>query len=230
MLKLFTLLFFTFYFSALFGQTPNSVNLADSLLKAGTFKAATISYDYPQHIKELQTKALKNLRSNPEWADKYIVRLIEKGAKDLPYVDAMGLTKDEYNELALGFKKEKDIILGDTFTIIIKKINGTFTFSAIKIATAFNKLKIDTKKKEITYGNLKLTKELQAMGQKSFAPLLLGFEASWAESIGIKSENETVGSFGLCIGINSGDTKPTLCLIRKINSSLEQEFLTITIL
>jgi hypothetical protein len=230
MIKLFTLLLFTFFFSALFGQTPHSVNLIDSLLKAGTFKAVTISYDYPKHIKELQTKVLKNLRSNPEWANKYIVRIIEKGAKDLSYVDAMGLTKDEYNELALGFKKDKDIIIGDTLKFIIKKINGTFTFSAIKIATAFNKLKIDTKKKEITYGNLKLTKELQANGQKSFAPLLQGFEAYWAESIGIKSENETVGSFGLCIGINSGDNKPTLCLIRKINSSPEPEIFTISIL
>ena len=211
-------------------QTINTVFLADSLVKQGTFKASVVTYEYPQDIKELQNKALKSLKNNPNWHDKYIVHLVAVGAKDLEYVDGMGLTKEEFNKLLAAFKRDKDVILIDTFTIVIKKLNGMIAFSSGKIASAFNKLKIDTRKKEITYEHLKLTREVKAYGQKFFAPKLQGFEAHGSQVFIQDNGKNTTGSFGLCVGVNKGETRPTLCLMRILKSSAEPEFLTITIL
>ena len=64
MSKLSTFLFFYFFSSVIFGQPFKAIQLADSLLKTGNFKAVITTYDFPKDIKELQDKALKNLKSN----------------------------------------------------------------------------------------------------------------------------------------------------------------------
>jgi hypothetical protein len=217
-----------FFFTAN-GQTPNSTALADSLLKAGKYKAVTIIYDYPEDVKQIQQKALKNLKSNPEWADKYIVRLVEYGDKDLPYVEGMGLSQQEYNYLRQAFIKDKDIIPVDTFNLIINKVNGVISFKANAKGTAFNDLKINTKTKEITYRNSKVTKEITEYGQNFFAPKLFGYETFSTSPL--SSNNKTkLKDFGFCIGVNKGDTKPTLCLMFDHRPIPLPDVLTITIL
>jgi hypothetical protein len=52
-----------------FSQTTNTIAFADTALKAGNHKVAIITYQFPKDIRQLQTKALKNLKANPEWAD-----------------------------------------------------------------------------------------------------------------------------------------------------------------
>lgn len=209
------------------GQTPNATSLADSLLKAGTFNAVTVTYEYPKEVKRIQQKALQNLRSNPEWADKYIVRLVEKGDKNLPNVEAMGLTQEEYNYLRQAFIKDKDIIPVDTFNLTIDKTNGVITFKTDKKALVFNALKINTKTKEITYSNARVTREIKEYGQKFFAPKLFGYETFWAQPL--SSSNRKFKEFAFCIGVNKGDTKPTLVLLFS-NPSSQLDIITISIL
>ena len=218
---------FLFTFCTAKGQTPNATSLADSLLKTGTFNAVTVTYDYPKEIKKIQQKALHNLKNNPEWADRYIVRLVEGGDKNLPYVDAMGLTQEEYNYLRQVFIKDKDIIPIDTFKLAINKTNGVISFKADKKATVFNALKINTKTKEITYSYARVTKEIKEYGQKFFAPKLFGYETFGAQPL--SSSNNKFKDFAFCIGVNKGDTKPTLVLLFS-NPSSQPDTITISIL
>lgn len=226
-MKIFAIAIIIFAFCNANGQTPNATSLADSLLKAGTFNAVTVTYDYPKEVKKIQQKALQNLKNNPEWSDKYIVRLVERGDKNLPYVEAMGLTQEEYDYLRQAFIKDKDIIPIDTFKLTINKTNGMITFKADKKATVLNALKINTKTKEITYSNARVTKEIKEYGQKFFAPKLFGYETFGAQPL--SSSTNKFKDFVFCIGVNKADTKPTLVLLFS-NPSSQPDTITISIL
>lgn len=230
MQKLLSSIFLILIYSSAFSQINNTIHFADSLIKQGTFKAAIVNYEYPAEIKALQAKALKNLKNDPKWAGKYIIHLVEVGDKGLRYEDGMGLSTQEFDKLLTAFKKDKDVILSDTFNLKIIKTNGVITFNTTKKATLFNKLKIDTRKAEITYENLKLTKEVKSEGGKLFAPKLQGYEAHGSRMFSEDKPDYSMGSFGLCIGVNTGETRTTICLMMFPKSTDKPEFLTIAIL
>lgn len=226
--KLLFLFLLTFFGSRSFSQTVKTISLADKLLKPGDKKVAIISYEFPNDIKELQDRALKNLKANPQWTHNYIVRNVEVGSKTLSFNDAYGLTEQEFDKMLAGFKNEKKVIFKDTVDLKIQRINGLITFKAGKKLSAFNYLTIDTKKKQIVYDNYELTREVELTGQKNYAPILFGFESFWAVAIPGKKSKTNLGP-GFSIGINSGDNRPTLCLILQSSIS-DTEYLIITIL
>ena len=154
--KLLFLFLLTFFGSRSFSQTVKTISLADKLLKPGDKKVAIISYEFPNDIKELQDRALKNLKANPQWTHNYIVRNVEVGSKTLSFNDAYGLTEQEFDKMLAGFKNEKKVIFKDTVDLKIQRINGLITFKAGKKLSAFNYLTIDTKKKQIVYDNYEL--------------------------------------------------------------------------
>ncbi|MCW3074892.1 MAG: hypothetical protein JWP69_1961 [Flaviaesturariibacter sp.] len=210
-----------------YAQTKGATTLADSLLKVGTFKAVTIKYDYPKEVKQLQEKAITNLKNNPEWAEKYLVHIIAKGDKNLPYESAMGLSQQEFNYLRQAFIKDKDIIAIDTFNLTIKKANGVISFKADKKATQFNDLKINTQKQEIDLLNSRLTMEIKQHGQSWFSPKLFGFECNNAKAI---FSGKGFREFAFHIGVNKGDVKPTLALLFWKGPTTPPEVLSIIVL
>lgn len=212
-----------------YGQTPKTIALADSLLKAGKFKAAIVSYEFPADIQALQNKALKNLKANPQWADKYIVSLVGRGSwRDLTFMDAYGLTRQEFDAMIAGFKIGKKAILKEESDITIARYNGLITFKAASRLAVFNHLTIDVRKQQIVFDNRLFHKEVECRG-KFYAPDLTGYEAFRSQEVQGKQQQTKYGSVGFTIGRNSGDTKPTLCLL--LQSSLrEPEFLIVTIL
>lgn len=230
MRKISTFIIFLFFSSLIAGQTIKAVHLADSLLKTGSFKAAITTYDFPKDIKELQDKAIKNLKSNLQWADKYIIVQVQKGATDIPkFLDAYGLTEEEFDKMLAGFKAKKHVVFSDTTLINIKNSNGLITFQTSKKISTFNYLKIDTKTNIISFDNFRVTRELPVKG-KFYAPTLQGFETGNSEQIASLKNQTGVTYFGLTIGMNAGDNRTTLCLIYGTGSTGETKFLNITIL
>jgi hypothetical protein len=230
MRKIYIFLFFVVINSIAFGQTIRAVHLADSLLKAGNLKAAITTYDFSKDIKDLQDKALTNLKNNPQWADKYIVVQVQKGATDIPkFLDAYGLTEEEFEKMINGFKAKKKAVFSDTTSISIKKSNGLITFQTFKKISLFNYLKIDTKKNVIYFDNFQVTKELP-ITEKFYAPILKGIETHTSEQINSLKNKTGITYFGLTLGVNSNDNRPTLCLIYGTGSLGETKFLTITII
>jgi hypothetical protein len=213
-----------------YGQVNKTVRLTDSLLQAGNFRAAITTYEFPTEIKQLQEKAIANLKSNPKWADKYVVVQVEKGATDIPrLIDAYGLTAEEFDKMIAGFKARRLAIYSDTTPLVIIKNKGLITFKCAKKMSLFNYLVIDIKHNLILFDNLRVTKELPITG-KFYAPLLLGFEAHQSEITGSSKSQTGITYFGLSVGVNQGNTKPTLCLIHGQGTIGAVEFLTITIL
>ena len=211
-----------------FAQTNKTIELIDKLLTNGSLVAAITVYEFPAEIQALQQKAMKNLRANPEWADKYIVRMVEKGTKDISYMDAYGLTREEFNKMLTGFKNGKRAVFTDTFNINIKRINDVITFKGEGKLTAFNYLNINIKKKHIIYDNLLLTREIELLG-KFYAPILYGYESFMESKIPGQKKATKINTAGLSIGKNRGDTRTTICLIL-MKGLNDVDFLTITLL
>ncbi len=200
------------------------------MIKPGKTKAAITTYDFPGDIKMLQNKALKALKANPQWADKYIVWLVEKGSTEIPNdLDAYGLTQGEFDKMIAGFKRRKQPIFSDTTEIVVMKLNGIITFRTSKHLDLFNYLSIDTKSYTIQFENLKTKKEILIKG-KFYAPVLNGFETSSSEKSGDTKNVTGVTYFGLTIGINQGDTRPTMTLIYGKGKVGETHILSVTIL
>jgi hypothetical protein len=212
-----------------FAQTNKTIELTDKLLTNGSHKAAITVYEFPDEIQVLQQKAMKNLKANPEWADKYIVRMVEKGTKDISYMDAYGLTREEFNKMLTGFKNGKRAVFTDTFNISIKRANDIITFKAEGKLTAFNYFNIDLKKKHIIYDNLLLTKENELTGQNKHAPILYGYEALRESKIPGQKKVTKVNALSFNIGKNRGDTRTTISLVL-IKGLSDVDFLTITLL
>ena len=209
-------------------QPRNTVLLADSLLKSGNFKAAIVSYEFPPIIRELQEKALKNLKGNPQWADKYIVSMVKRGTSDIQYMDAYGLTEQEFVQMLDGFKNKKKVILKDTFDIAVRKKNGLTTFHGSGKLSFFNYLTIDKKNSQILYDNSRLTREVELRG-KFYAPILYGYEAFWNEEIQGKKQMVKAGCSGFSIGRNENDNRTTMCLLLQYDLSKSEDII-ITIL
>ncbi len=222
-------IFTVFICQVVIGQTPNATKLSDSLLKAGSFKVVVTTYDFPNDVKVLQEKALKSLKSNPQWADKYIVVQVQKGAPDIPkLLDVYGLTESEFDTMITGFKKKKQTIFSDTTPFIINKANGLITFKTTKSLNLFNNLRIDTRKQAVLFDNLKTTRELFISG-KFYAPILNGFETHSSEQT--THDNKTgITNFGFAIGVNSGDIRPSITLIYSKGQINDTKFLSITLL
>ena len=219
--------------NAAMGQTVKAVELADNLLPEGSQKAAFTHYAFPENIRSLQARAVNNLKANPEWADKYIVKMVERGVNDLKYMDAYGLSRNEFDLMLAGFRNGQQPVYTDTFNLTIKRTNGIISFKGEKKATAFDLLRIDTKLKQISYDNFLITKELEIKG-KFYAPILFGFETHDNTKLtGKKQQSPAITSAGLSIGKNKGSDRATMCLIlaRPGSSGIaEFEFLTITLL
>ena len=211
-----------------FSQTTNTIAFADSTLKAGNHKVAIIAYEFPEDIRQLQAKAVKNLKANPEWSDKFIVHLVEAGSKTLSFMDAYGLTKAEFDKMLTAFKDDKQVVFQDTANLKIQRVNGVITFKGDSKLAAFNYLSLDTRKKQVIYDNNILTRELELTGQKEYASLLFGYETHWAEAIPGKRPKTNVEA-AFSIGINSGDNRPTLCLIMPMSIS-DVKYLIVTLL
>ena len=212
-----------------FGQTPKTVALADDLLKSGTFKAALVAYEFPSDIQALQSKAVKNLKANPEWADKYIVFLVQRGAwQDLKFMDAYGLTRPEFDKMIAGFRQGMKSILKDKFDITITKANGIITFKAASGLQVYNYLSIDVNNKTVTFDNRLLRKELELRG-KFYAPALFGYEVFNPMDIQGKKQQTKYGSVAFAVGKNTGDNKTTLSLVLH-STFTEMEYFIITIL
>jgi hypothetical protein len=194
------------------GQTVKAVRLSDSLLQVDIFKAAITSYDFPVEIKQLQTKALTNLKGNPEWAGKYLLVRVKEGDQDIKFLDAYGLTKAEFEKMLTGFRNGQMAIYSDTLPIAIKKNNNLITFQGSKKLSLFNFLKIDTKNNIVYYDNLKTTRELEIDG-KFYAPILKGIESHMSEEVSSLKLQSDITYFGYSVGTNKDDTRPTLCLI-----------------
>ena len=224
-LLLFILLLFC---KSSFSQTTKTVEFAERELQSGKHKVAIITYEFPEEIRELQKRAIDNLSANHEWRDKYIVKEVELGTKTLRFMDAYGLTQTEFLKMLNGFKNEKRVVSVDTANLNIQRINEIISFKGDSKLTAFNYLTIDTKKSHVIYDNYNLTKEVELTGQKFYAPILFGYESFWSVDIpGKKSQTNLSTRFS--IGVNSGDNKPTLCLIMQSSIS-EVKYLIITIL
>lgn len=206
-----TLILLTICFYHGKAQPKNTVLLADSLLKPGSFKAAIVSYEFPQAVKDLQGKAVKNLKSDPQWADKYIVSMVQKGAKDIPYMEAYGLTQQEFAQMLDGFKRRKQAILKDSFDLEVRKRDGLITFRGSGKLSYYDYLIIDKKNSQIIYDNNRLAREVELRG-KFYAPILYGYEAFWDEAIPGKKQM-VKGSSGFSIGKNENDDRTTLCLL-----------------
>jgi hypothetical protein len=195
-------------------QLPiNAVKLADSLLSSGNHQACFVSYEFPERIRILQEKAISNLKSNPQWADKYIVILMEQGFGYIHYMDAYGLTHQEFDTLLIGFKNRQEAILKDTFDIRIKKDNGLISFYAKGKASVYNYLSIDTKKNQIIYDHYILTGEYVITG-KFYAPILQGYEVCGCSGT-VKGEESKLSLDANCfsIGINKDDNRATIVLL-----------------
>lgn len=216
-------------FRHVIAQTDKTIDLANKFLNNGNHKAAITVYEFPGEIQALQQKAMKHLKADPEWADKYIVRMVEKGSKDLSYMEAYGLTRNEFDKMLAGFRRDKQAIFSDTFNIIIKRTNDIIFFKGENKLAVFNHLSIDTKNKQLVYDNKLLTKELELIGQKNYAPILYGYEAFWDSKIPGKKQLTKVTSAGLSIGKNKGDERPMLCLILTKGFN-DVEFFCITLL
>lgn len=230
-LLIITLLFAFLYNTS--AQTGKTVELAKKILPIGNQKAAITTYEFPDEIKTLQEKATRNLKANPEWADKYIVRMIMQGVDDISYMDEYGLSKEEFAKMIAGFKSRKQAVYTDTFNLAIKLTGEIISFKGEKKLSAYDHLKIDTKTKQISYDNLLITNELAIEG-KFYAPILYGFETHNNVNLPIKKrQTQVINAAGFSIGKNKGNDKPTLCLILTKPGSdrlPEIEFLTITIL
>jgi hypothetical protein len=201
-----------FFCPGVSAQTPGAVHLADSLLRAGTFKAAVTVYDFPKEIKDLQQKALSNLKKNKQRANTYLVTMVGRGDKDIPKTKDYGLTSEELDKMLTGFKAGHSPFYSDTSTITIKKEKGLITFKTSGKLALFNYLRIDTKEKHIYFDNLKVTRELKVYG-KFYAPGLIGIETHWDEKIGPLKNKEGITSFSLTVGTSKGHTKPVFCLL-----------------
>ncbi len=212
------------------GQTPNAAHLCDSLLKPGKYKAAIITYDFTGEIKTLQLKSLKALKANPEWANKYIVVLIQRGRyHDLSYGEYLGLSKDEYNKLIAGFKEGMQPVLKDTFSLVITKKNNLLSFTAAKQATLLNKLKVNIATKEISFEDLKLIKEIKETGTSEFMPNLNGYQAFNSQPITNSIIKRTINSFGIYIGVNTVNKNPVLSFNYKETFSSSVEMLSVSV-
>jgi hypothetical protein len=214
-----------------YAQTRKSVHLADSLIKAGSFNVAITRYDFPAEIKTLQLKALASINKNPEWKDKYLVSMVERGDKSIPKeLDAYGLTSDEFDKMLAGFKNGKKAFYLDITTVIIKKQDGTITFKTSGKQSVLNFLKIDTKKGLFYFDNVQSISET-AINGKFYAPLLQGYEVNTKEQDNVPKKKSGIVLFGLSIGTDSGYGKPTICLAHFLKSEQEiPKFSVFTIL
>jgi hypothetical protein len=194
------------------GQTYQGVQLADSLLKNGRFKAAVTTYDFPNEIKVLQDKALTALKNNPKLSDKYIVTQLARGDKDLKFLEAYELKRDEFEKMLDGFKAGQIPVYSDTSQIAIDKSKSLITFKCSQKLSLFNFLRIDINAKTIYFDNIKVTKEL-AIDGKFYAPILKGIECHSSEEINTANKQSDITYFGLAIGTNKNDFRPTLCLL-----------------
>lgn len=230
MRKIPILLILLFIKPIVFGQTYQAVHLADSVLKAGNFKAAVTTYDFTGETKDLQEKTLRNLKSNPQWADKYIAVLIQKGMVDIPkLLDAYGLTENEFDKMINGFKARKKALFSDTTNFTVKRNNGLITFQSSKKLAFFNNLTIDTKKNIIFFDNFHVTRERPITG-KYYAPILKGIETSNSERTSFLTNKTGITYFAFTIGVNANDDRPTLCLIYGKGKVGDTEILNITIM
>lgn len=231
MLKTLLLLTGITIFSAGFTQTFEAVKLIEAKLKPGVSQAAITSYQFPEATKQLQLKALTKLKGDPRWSDKYIVRLVERGATDLPYMEAYGLTRIEFDSLMAGFRRGQQPVYSDTLKFGATKTNGIITFKSEKQLKVFEHLFIDTRKREINFDNYLITKEIEIKG-KFYAPTLYGFEAHSSVSNGRQKRLAKITSAGLTVGHNKGSDRLSLCLILTTPGEkglADFEFMNITI-
>jgi hypothetical protein len=105
----------------------------------------------------------------------------------------------------------KEIVDTDTSMIEIVRNKSFITFSGKEKLSLFNYLKIDLKETVIDFDNLKTTRELVITG-KFYAPKLNGFESHTSTEIGSKHQT-AITDFAFSIGVNTGNTKPTICLL-----------------
>ncbi len=212
------------------GQTIDAVKLADSLFKPGALMAAITTYDFPKEIKRLQEKALSSLKSSSRKGDSSLVFLIKKGDVDIPkLLDDYGLTESEFDKMISGFRKKREPIFSDTTAFKIKKVNGILIFETTKKMHLFNYLSIDTKRDNILFDNLTTTKELQISG-KFYAPTLVGIETHTSKIANADKNKSGIVNFGLAIGVNKGDERPSMTLIYGREKLDEIKFISITIM
>lgn len=211
---LFILILLLLFCLNLFSQTLKTVHLADSLLKAGNFKVAITSYDFPNDIKLLQQKAVSNLKNNPEWADKYVVIQVEKGFTDVPndLLDAYGLKEDEFEKMIEGFKRGKIPTYLDTINLTITKINGSIKFKTSGKLSLLNDITIDTKKNTITFQNLQARSE-RATDGIFWDPIIRGYETHEQIQIASVKNKSGIKQFGFVIGVDNGYSQTVVCLI-----------------
>lgn len=208
-----TLLFGLMVFLDVRAQTPHTAALADSLLRPGNFKAALVSYEFPPEIARLQQKALQHLEGDPQWARKYVTSQVRRGVTvpDIPYLDASGLTRQEFEQMLDGFRKKRQAVLKDTFAISIIKVKGVICFKGSGKLAVYNYLTIDPGKGVIVYDNYKLEGEIKLDG-KIYAPVLHGYEAAGSEEI--PGTTHTANGFsGFSVGKNEHDDRTTMILI-----------------
>ncbi len=212
-------------------QSPvETIKLADSLLKSGDYKACVVNYEFPDTIKRLQEKAIKNLDKNPKLADKFIEKFVSTGTVGmLHYSSDYGLTRDEYDSMIAGFRIRKKAVLKDTFGISVKKENGVISFNAKGKLAAFNNLSIHVNTSKIIYDNYLLTREGAIQGGQIYAPALYGYEVSWPVPVEKKQSNYYDGASGFSIGKNKDDDRITLALLFQSNLP-RKEPIVITIL
>jgi hypothetical protein len=219
--------------STVFSQTSETAYLADTLIRAGAFKAAVTIYDFPKEIKELQQKALSYIKKDKERARTYLVRMVERGDKDISRNAAeYGLTQQEFDKMLAAFRTGHLPFYSDTSLITITKTNGLITFKTSGKLSLFNHLRIDTKASYIYYDDLRATKELKFYG-KIWAQSLLGMEVHDSEKVKFVKKQSRITSFSLAVGTSKGYVKPALSLGYVIPSGElmnQPEFIIMTIL
>jgi hypothetical protein len=223
----------SFVCTIIFGQTKNAIKLADSLLKTGRFNAAITKYDFPEEIKILQARALTSLKNDPVWADKYIIKLVESGDRELKYNEAFGLTKEEFAGMLSGFVKGQIPIYSDTSKILIKKTGGVISLETSGELQPFSFISFDTRNNVIYLDNRRVTREI-AIDGKLYAPILKGVECFGSEEVVTLKRKSRLNFSGISIGVNKSDFKPTLCLVHvgeaKDNILNQPRFIIMTIL
>ena len=130
-------------------------------------------------------------------------------------------------------RKNKIPIYSDTSVLVIKKNNGIISFECKKQISLFNSIKIDTKNKFVTFGQLKLGKERYDKNV-DYVPTISGVFAMMEGSfIGKPQLNTGVTYFGLAAGLSENEKRATLSLgYSKQTNRLEiiqVQMLTITI-
>jgi len=145
---------------------------------------------------------------------------------------ADSLLKPGHFNVAVQLMQGKEIVDSDSTSIEIIRDKSFIVFSGKGKLSLFNNLKIDINKMVVYFDNRKTTMELAIKG-KFYAPSLNGFESHMSKEIGSKHQTP-ITDFAFSIGVNSGGTNPTLCLLyvkpHDQHTLLKPEILIVTIL